>query len=73
MTATEAKIDGHAKLTEGCEFSVRGLRGRFRFIRYVTTDRGEWIDCHGGPVGREAFRSFDPSRVSRVHRSKVMR
>jgi hypothetical protein len=73
VTATEARIPGRAPLREGDEFSVRGQRGRYRLIRYVETDRGQWVDCFGGPDGRGMFRSFAVDRVSRVHRTKVMR
>lgn len=53
----------------GTEVSIRGERGRFRFLKRVTRDNGlEWLDFWGGPKGAEAWRSFSASQVRRVHR-----
>lgn len=60
-------------LTPGTEFSVKGQRGRFRFLAYVQTDRGDWIDCYGGRQGYGAFRSFSPESVRTVHRTTKRR
>ncbi|QNO12721.1 hypothetical protein SEA_SNEK_61 [Arthrobacter phage Snek] len=56
-------------ITPGTEVSIRGERGRFRFIKRVTRDSGvEWLDFWGGPKGCENWRSFRPEQVRRVHR-----
>jgi hypothetical protein len=52
----------------GTELSVRGERGRYRFLAHVYTEAGcEWIDTYGGPPNREAFRSFSLARITTVH------
>lgn len=66
------KINGRI-LEKGSEFSVKGQRGRFRFIAHVVTDKTEWIDCIGGQKGYEVFRSFNPDQVRRVHVKQTMR
>ena len=64
-------VNGHA-LEPGAELSIRGERGRFRFIRSITNDRGvEWLDVWGGPKGAPQLRSFYPDRVKTVHRIKT--
>lgn len=80
--AARATVPGHWSVTDrvkvrgrwvevGTEISVRGERGRFRVLRYVTTTRGaSWLDvrdAHGG------WRSFRPDRVRRVHLGRTMR
>lgn len=56
-------------ITPGTEVSIRGERGRFRFLKRVVRDSGlEWLDFWGGPKGAEAWRSFSADRVKRVHR-----
>ena len=52
-------------LTAGSEVSIRGERGRHRFLESVTTDAGvHWL-WFMGPCG---FRAFYPDRVRTVHR-----
>ena len=61
---------GNRWLREGTEFSIRGVRGRLKFIRLVTTSAGaQWVDC----LSSNAFRSFQPLRVSRVHNAKAVK
>lgn len=56
-------------ITPGTEVSIKGERGRFRFIKRVVRDSGaEWLDFWGGPKGCEAWRSFSADQVRRVHR-----
>ncbi|UIW13545.1 hypothetical protein PQD80_gp61 [Arthrobacter phage Lizalica] len=56
-------------ITPGTEVSIRGERGRFRFLKRVTRDSGaEWLDFWGGPKGCESWRSFSASQIRRVHR-----
>lgn len=64
---TEIQINGR-NVTKGTELKISGERGRFRFIQFVTTDKGvEWIDVWGGPKGMDCMRSFYLDRVKRVH------
>ena len=68
----EVKVNGRI-LVKGTEFSVKGERGRFRFTKYVITEKSEWIDCIGGPKGYEKMRSFSPSQIRRVHVKRTTR
>ncbi|WNN93706.1 hypothetical protein SEA_CALLINALLBARBZ_56 [Arthrobacter phage CallinAllBarbz] len=68
--AYAATVNGR-HLAPTTEVSIRGERGRFRFMRAVTSPSGaEWLDFWGGPKGAEQWRSFYPERVRRVHRLK---
>lgn len=63
-----ATVNGR-RLAPGTEVSVRGERGRFRFLKRVVRDDGrEWLDFWGGPKGAPQWRSFPADRVRRVHR-----
>jgi hypothetical protein len=63
----EIQINGR-NVVPGTELKIAGERGRFRFIKHVTTDKGaEWIDAWGGPKGGETWRSFRPEQVKTVH------
>ncbi|WGH21135.1 hypothetical protein SEA_CASSIA_62 [Arthrobacter phage Cassia] len=56
-------------ITPGTEVSIKGERGRFRFIKRVVRDSGvEWLDFWGGPKGSPAWRSFGADQIRRVHR-----
>jgi hypothetical protein len=56
-------------LTPGTEVSITNQRGRFRFVNAQTTSQGKLVlNFIGGSSGHEAFRSFYPERVKRVHR-----
>lgn len=64
---TEMQINGR-NVTKGTEVKVSGERGRFRFIKFVRTEKGvEWVDLHGGPKGAECIRSFRLERIKTVH------
>lgn len=69
IESQEATANGRL-LAPGTEVSIRGERGRFRFIKKVTRpERGvEWLDFWGGPKGSENWRSFSAEQVRRVHR-----
>jgi len=56
-------------LMPGTEVSVRGQKGRFRFVKHVVNGDKEWIDVMGGAQ----FRSFRPSEVRTVHRKNRTR
>jgi hypothetical protein len=60
-------------LTPGVELTISGERGRFRFIRHVTSGDRQWVDVLGGKAGHEKIRSFRPDRVVVVHRLKKLR
>jgi hypothetical protein len=63
----EIQINGR-NITAGTEVSIRGERGRFRFIKHVKTDKAEWVDVVGGPKGIRMWRSFRIDSVKTVHR-----
>ena len=63
---TELQINGR-NVAVGTELSIKGERGRFRFLKHMATATTEWIDVWGGPSGREQMRSFRPDRVKTVH------
>lgn len=69
VESDEVTINGRT-VTPGTELSIRGERGRFRFLRHVARPGRavEWIDVWGGPKGSEHLRSFRPDRVRTVHR-----
>lgn len=61
------QINGR-NVTPGTELKIHGVRGRFRFIKYVKTPAGaEWIDVWGGPKHCEQWRSFTLDKVRIVH------
>jgi len=69
-TASEGKINGR-RVERGTELSIQGESGRFRFVRFVKTDKGaRWIDVIGGRKGCDQWRSFRPERVKTVHVKK---
>ena len=72
VESLEAVVNGRT-LTPGTEVSIRGERGRFRFLKRVERpERGlEWLDFWGGPKGAENWRSFPLERVRTVHRLKT--
>jgi hypothetical protein len=56
-------------IERGTELSIKGERGRFRFISHVSTEAGaEWITVVGGPAKVTMTRSFKPDRIRTVHR-----
>jgi len=62
------KFNGRT-LEKGTEVSIRGERGRFRFVGHVTHPNGnQWLDFIGGKKGCEMFRSFAPESIRTVHR-----
>lgn len=61
-------------LERGAEVSIRGKRGRFKFLRAATTSEGQIVlDFIGGTVGHETWHSFYPDRIANVHKSTTMR
>lgn len=63
---TAIQVNGR-NVTFGTEVKIRGVRGRFRFIKKVTTPTTEWIDVWGGPKGAESMRSFRLEQIKTVH------
>ena len=67
LVLTEIQINGR-HVIKGTELKISGERGRFRFMKQVTTEKGvTWIDVYGGPKGAECMRSFYPDRIKTVH------
>jgi hypothetical protein len=63
---TEISINGR-NVSPGTELSIRGVRGRVRFMRRVTTPTACWIDVVT-PDPHKILRSFTVDRVKTVHR-----
>lgn len=72
--ASHTRVNGRV-LTPGRELTIRGERGRFRFVKHVRNERTgtEWIDVYGGAKGHETVRSFRPGRVRTVANARTMR
>jgi hypothetical protein len=66
VESTEYRLSERRLLMPGTVFTVDGVRGTFVFVRHVATDRGEWIDCVGGPG--QSMRSFPPHRIKTIKR-----
>jgi len=64
---------GRRHLTPGTEVKIQGERGRYRFIKRVTTPTAQWLDFVGGPAGHASWRSFGEERVKTVHRIQTTR
>lgn len=64
---TEMQINGrHVK--PGTELKIKGWSGRYRFVKYVKTEKGkEWVDLWGGNKKAECFRSCRLDMVKTVH------
>lgn len=60
----EMQVNGRW-LRPGTEFSVRGERGRMRFVRHVKTPKVEWVDCIS--TFSKQCRAFRPERIKTVH------
>lgn len=69
IVSDQCKINNKI-VTEGTELSVRGERGRFKFIKHVINSEHEWIDVLS--VSGQ-FRSFPIDKVKTVHRIKKRR
>lgn len=63
---TEIQVNGR-NVNAGTELKIRGVRGRFRFVKKVTTPTTQWIDVWGGPKGAESMRSFRLEQIKTVH------
>lgn len=60
------------KLTPGVEVKIKGVPGRFVFLRAVTNREGvTWADFVGGRRGVFEWRSFYPERVATIHRGRT--
>ena len=57
-------------VTPGTELSIRGERGRFKFLKHVINSEHEWIDVLSA---NNQFRSFPLDKVKTVHRITRMR
>lgn len=63
---TEIIIHGR-NVVLNTELSIKGERGRFRFLKQITNGDKVWIDVIGGSNGRKQIRSFHLDKVRRVH------
>lgn len=62
------------ELTPGVEVSIRGERGRFRFVKSSLTSEGRVVcDFIGPSEAHAAWRSFYPERIKTVHRIARLR
>lgn len=62
------------ELTRGVEVSIRGERGRFRFVKSSVTSEGRVVGDFIGPSeAHAAWRSFYADRIKTVHRTKSRR
>lgn len=71
VVETEIQINGR-NVTPGTELSITKVRGRFRFVRQVTTPTAVWIDVIA-PEPHKIMRAFHPDRVKTVHRLERLR
>lgn len=69
IVSDECRINNKI-VTPGTELSVRGERGRFKFLKHVINSEHEWIDVLSS-AGQ--FRSFPLDKVKTVHRIKRLR
>ena len=67
-----SKVNGRI-VTAGTELTIKGIRGRFRFIEHVKTPKTEWINVVGGQAGYRHFRAFRPEQIRTVHYKNRMR
>lgn len=62
------------ELMRGTEVSIRGERGRFRFVKSSVTSAGRVVcDFIGPSEAHAAWRSFYPERIRTVHRVSIMK
>lgn len=64
---TEMQINGR-NVKPGTELKITGWSGRYRFVKYVKTEKGkDWVDLWGGSKGAESFRSCSLEMIKIVH------
>ena len=69
VISEEISIHGR-NVSRGTELSIKGQRGRFKFIKHVVNGDIEWIDV----IDKfRAFRSFRTEEVKRVHYKNKIR
>jgi hypothetical protein len=69
IVSEECRINNKI-VTPGTELSIRGERGRFKFLKHVINSEHEWIDVLSST---NQFRSFSLDKVKTVHRIKRLR
>lgn len=67
----EYKVNGRW-LKPGVEFSIKGSRGRFRFLEHVDTGKVEWIWAVGGTKYVRMYRAFRPNQVRTVYAKRTL-
>jgi hypothetical protein len=78
VTVSEATVINGRNVVRGTELSIKGVRGRFKFVShtsYLKDDgsTGEYINVLGGYGGIVLSRTFLPEKVKTVHRKNRMR
>lgn len=64
---TEMQINGRY-VKPGTELKIKGWSGRYRFVKYVKTEKGvEWVDVIASGKNGEVFRSCTLEMVRTVH------
>ncbi len=59
-------------LEPGTEFTLTGEKGKkYSFIKHVTTETSEWIDCFGGTYAKQQSRAITPERINKVLKKKA--
>jgi hypothetical protein len=67
----EVQIYNRPKLEPGVEVSIKGIKGRHRFMCRVTNSKGEsWLNAYSETGG---VRSFTEDRLTRVHTKPKLR
>lgn len=64
IVSEECRINNKV-VTYGTELSIRGERGRFKFLKHVINNEYEWIEVMSP---NDQFRSFRLNQVKTVHR-----
>lgn len=78
VVVSEKTVINSRNVERGTELSIKGVRGRFKFIShtsYLKDDgsTGEYINVIGGHGGIVLSRTFLPEMVKTVHRKNRMR
>lgn len=69
IVSDECRVNNKIVL-KGTEISIRGVKGRFKFVKHVVNGSYEWIEVLGNDM---QFHSFRLDRVKTVHRIKKLR
>jgi hypothetical protein len=70
ITVKELKIPRRPEITPGTELHVEGLHGRVTFLGYTKVTNGTAKDYVEVLVAGGRSRLVDPSKITKVHRTK---